>query len=91
MPNGSYQITGKFAETPGSTPGYKAFSIESQGQIIVPNLDGYVSSGGHNMTIDLMLPAVVTNGRLSFVIRALSGINTNVDISALEIIPVPSH
>jgi len=91
MPNGSYQITGKFAETQGNVPGYKLFSLESQGKIIFPNVDVYVSSGGHNMPIDFTLPALVTDGKLSFVIRALPAINSNVDISALQIAPITSH
>jgi hypothetical protein len=88
VPNGSYQVTGKFAETQGHAPGYKVFSLESQGQIIYPNLDIFVLSGGHNKPIDFTLPAVVTNGKLSFVIRGIGGTNMSTDISALQIVPV---
>ena len=88
VPNGTYQITGKFAETQGFAPGYKIFSLESQGQIIYPNLDLYVLSGGHNMPMDFTLPATVTNGRLLFVIRPNGGSNVAADISALQIVPI---
>jgi hypothetical protein len=88
VPNGSYQVTGKFAETQGFVPGYKIFSLESQGQIIDANVDVYVLSGGHNMPLDFTLPAVVSNGKLSFVIRCVSGINMSADISALQITPI---
>lgn len=88
VPNGSYQITGKFAETQGFAPNYKIFSLESQGQIIDPNLDIFVLSGGHNMPIDFTVPATVTNNKLAFVIRATGGTNIATDISALQIVPV---
>jgi hypothetical protein len=88
VPNGSYQITGKFAETQGSVPNYKIFSLESQGQIIYPNLDIFALSGGHNMPIDFTVPATVSNNRLLFVIRPTGGTNMAADISALQIVPV---
>jgi hypothetical protein len=88
VPNGTYQITGKFAETQGFAPNYKIFSLESQGQIIDPNLDIFVLAGGHNMPIDFTLPATVTTNRLSFVIRAIGGTNMATDLSALQIVPV---
>jgi Malectin domain len=88
VPNGSYQITGKFAETQGFAPNYKIFSLESQGQIIDPNLDIYILAGGHNMPKDFIVPATVTSNRLSFVIRATGGTNMATDISALQIVPV---
>jgi hypothetical protein len=88
VPNGSYQITGKFAETQAFAPNYKIFSLESQGQIIDPNLDIFVLSGGHNMPIDFTVPAAVVNNRLLFAIRAIRGTNIATDISALQIVPV---
>jgi hypothetical protein len=88
VPNGTYQLTGKFAETQASVPNFKIFSLESQGQIIHPNLDIFVLAGGHNMPIDFTLPATVTTNRLSFVIRAIGGTNPATDISALQIVPV---
>lgn len=88
VPNGTYQVTGKFAETQGFAPNYKIFSLESQGQIIDPNLDIFVLAGGHNMPKDFTVPATVTTNRLSFVIRAIGGTNMATDISALEIVPV---
>jgi hypothetical protein len=89
LPNGPYQITGKFAETQGTASNYKIFSLESQGKIIDPNLDIFVLSGGHNMPIDFTVPATVTNNRLLFVIRAnTGGAQIATDISALQIVPV---
>lgn len=88
VPNGIYQITGKFAETQGTAPNYKSFSLESQGKIIDSNLDIFALSGGHNMPIDFTVPATVTNNRLLFVIRATGGANVATDISALQIVPV---
>lgn len=84
VPNGSYSITGKFASTNVGQPG-QLVSIEAQGQVIYPNVDIFAVSGGNNLPIDYTLPATVTNGQLSFVLRRVSG-DFN-DISALQIIP----
>ncbi len=93
VPNGTYKITGKFAETQGSAPGYKIFSIEANGTISVPNLDVYVAAGGHNMPLDEVSTTTVTNGVLSYVLRPgpNNASNPNANISAVEIDPVPSQ
>jgi hypothetical protein len=88
-PNGSYQITGKFAQTQSANVGYRIESFESQGSVIYANVDVFVTSGGENMPVDFVLPATVTNGRLSFVLRAVSGSNVSTDISALQIARSP--
>jgi hypothetical protein len=87
MPNGSYQITGKFAQTQSANAGYRIESFESQGGVIYANVDVFVAAGGENMPVDFVLPATVTNGRLSFVLRAVGGSNVTTDISALQIAP----
>ena len=93
VPNGTYKITGKFAETQGYAPGYKIFSIEANGTVFVPNLDVYVAAGGHNMPLDEVSTTTVTNGVLSYVLRPgpNNASNPNTNISALEIDPVPAQ
>ena len=84
VPNGNYVVTAKFASTQGAA-GYDVNSFEVQGQVIHPNIDIFVSAGGHNLPIDFQLPALVTDGHLSFVIRRVSG--HNAFLSALQIAP----
>ena len=85
VPNGSYQITAKFLSNLIGAGHLE--SLEVQGQILQPNLDVFVAAGGNNIPIDIVLPAIVTGDKLSFVVRAISGHLTY--ISALEIAPVP--
>jgi hypothetical protein len=84
VPNGTYSITGKFAAIRVNGPGQQSLSLEAQGNVMYSNLDFYALAG-YMKPIDFTLPAVVTNGQLSFVIRRMSGAFNN--ISALQIIP----
>ena len=86
VPNGSYQITAKFAETEAVSAGYRLMDLETQGQIVYPNVDIYSAAGGVNKPVDYTLPATVTSGALSFVIRHVAG--DFAIISALKILPL---
>ncbi len=85
VPNGTYQITGKFAETESWTlPGDRLMNLEAQGQVIHSNVDLVAAAGGPNRPIDFALPATVTNNHLAFVARHVKG--SYAIISALEIL-----
>ena len=84
VPNGTYSITGKFAATNVTGPGQESVDLEAQGQVVYSNIDIYAAAGGLNKPIDYTLPATVTNGKLSFVLRHVNGYNF---ISALQIVP----
>jgi len=86
VPNGNYAITGKFAETERVSARYRLMNLEAQGQVVYPNVDIYSAAGGVNEPVDFTLPATVTNGSLSFVVRHVAGDYTL--ISALQIVPV---
>jgi hypothetical protein len=86
VPNGNYAITGKFAETEGVSAGYRLMNLEAQGQVIYRNVDIYSAAGGVNKPVDFTLPAAVTNGSLSFVVRHVAG--DFALISALQIVHV---
>lgn len=86
VPNGTYQIIAKFAETENVSAGYRLMDLEAQGQIVYSNVDIYSAAGGLNKPIDYTLPATVTNGSLSFVVRHITGDFTL--ISALQIVPL---
>ncbi len=82
VPNGTYRITGKFAETEDQPAGSRLMDLEAQGQIVFPNVD-LAAAAGDNEPVDYTLPATVTDGHLSFVLRRVAGDFT--EISALEV------
>jgi len=88
VPNGNYRITAKFADA-AFGPGQQIMHLESQGQLIYKNVDVYASAGGFFKPVDFELPATVTDGKLSFVLRQISSIGTYPQISALQIAPDP--
>ncbi len=73
VPNGTYQITGKFAETENVAAGFRLMDLEAQGQVVYSNVDIVAAAGGVNKPMDYTLPATVTNGSLSFVVRHVIG------------------
>jgi hypothetical protein len=86
VPNGTYQVTGKFASTNAKAPGEFTFDIESQAQIIHRNLDLFVAAGGEYVPVDFTVPATVTNNQLSYVLRHVSG--ESLSIAAIQIQPL---
>ncbi len=85
VPNGTYQITGKFAETENVAAGFRLMDLEAQGQVVYSNVDIVAAAGGVNKPMDYTLPATVTNGLLSFAVRHVAGDFTL--ISAVQIVP----
>jgi hypothetical protein len=84
VPNGTYSIIGKFAATNVTGAGQESVSLEAQGQVVNSSVDMYAAAGGSNKPIDFTVPATVSNGKLSFVLRHITGYNF---ISALQITP----
>jgi hypothetical protein len=88
VPNGTYNVTGLFAESDPSVtgPGQRLFNIETQGNMVATNYDIYAAAGGPLLPTIKSVPATVTNGMLSYVLRFINQHGTR--ISALEIVPV---
>lgn len=86
VPNGTYRIRGLFAETENIGVGNRLMNIEAQGTVVDSNVDIQAAAGGNNLPVDFTVPATVTNGTLSYVIRHVKG--DFAIISALEIDPV---
>ena len=84
VPNGTYQITGKF--TNNSTSDLGNFIVEVQG-VAGSVVDIYSLAGGGNKPYDITTNATVTNGVLSYVLRRVDTTGANVApfISALQI------
>jgi hypothetical protein len=85
VPNGTYQITAKLANNTGGGADQGNFVIEPQGTD-GPVLDLFTSVG-NNQPYDSTSTMTVTNGQLSFVLRAVNTTGNRVApfISALEI------
>jgi Malectin domain len=86
VPNGNYQVVGKFASANATSPGQFTFDIESQGEVVHRDVDVFAQAGGEYKPLDIPSPAKVTNGQLSYVLRHVTG--ENVGIAAIEILPV---
>ncbi|MGB2666256.1 MAG: malectin domain-containing carbohydrate-binding protein [Candidatus Acidiferrum sp.] len=89
VPNGNYQVIGKFASTNTTAPGQATFNIDSQGEVIHRDVDVFAQAGGEYKPLDIPSPAKVTNGQLSYVLRHVTG--GNVGIAAIEIVPVETN
>lgn len=89
VPNGNYSVTAKLGNSCpyNSLVGQQISSFETQGTIVNSNVDVIAKTGGPYLPLDLSLPATVTNGQLSFVIRFVKG-SVGSMLSALEIDPV---
>jgi Malectin domain len=87
VPNGTYSITAKFANSCSydSAVGSTGVSLEAQGVVRYPNVDIVAAAGGAFLPVDFTLPATVTNGQLSFVLRLVKG-PVGPTISALQIV-----
>jgi len=86
VPNGTYTIRGLFAETRNIGAGNRLMDIEAQGAVVRSNVDIQSAAGGGFLPVDFMVPATVTNGTLSYVLRRIKGDFTM--ISSIEIIPL---
>jgi hypothetical protein len=86
VPNGDYQVIGKFASANATAPGQFTFNIESQGEVVHQDVDVFAQAGGEYKPLDIPSPAKVTNGQLSYVLRHVTG--ENLGIAAIEILPV---
>jgi hypothetical protein len=97
VPNGTYQITGKFLDNTGSPPnclaGQRVESIEMQTVIQSSKYDVCGLSGGPNMPRDFVAQNIsVTNNQLFFNLRNMGSVPVTtssglVFISALSIVP----
>lgn len=71
VPNGAYQF--KFQAATGSTSAGTVEDLEVNGNIVYPNLDLYVASGGQWVAFNWLSPVVnVSNNTLSFVTRMVN-------------------
>ncbi len=89
VPNGTYSVRGLFAETRNIGAGNRLMDIEVQGAVVRSNMDVQSAAGGRFLPVDITVPAIVTNGTLSYVLRRKKGDFTM--ISSIEILPISGN
>ena len=82
VPNGSYSITLKFAETYFTKAGQRVANIVINGQTVQQNFDIIAAAGGANLAIDEIYAVNVTNGVIDI---QLTSVVQNPEINALQI------
>jgi thermitase len=84
LPNGSYFVTLKFAETYFTSVGQRVANILINGQTVQQNFDIAAAAGGPNLAIDKTFPLTVTNGAIDI---QLASVVQNPEINAIQISP----
>jgi len=83
VPNGSYQVTLKFAEIWFSSGGQRVFHIVINGATVQTNFDPFTAAGGRDRAVDRTYAVNVTGGQVTI---QLTPVVSNPKISALEIV-----
>jgi malectin (di-glucose binding ER protein)/glycosyl hydrolase family 26 len=85
VPNGTYTVDLKFAETYWTTAGQRVFNVSLNNQTALSNFDILAQPNAAPKTaVDKVFTTTVTNGTLSI---AFSTIRDNAQINAIEILP----
>lgn len=91
--NGTYEVRLHFAETSssGTSAGYRQFNVLVEGSMALQNLDVFAEAGGQYKALVKVLPAVVTDGKVTLDFQnATPTAIQNPFISGIEIFPVLS-
>jgi hypothetical protein len=82
VPNGTYDVRLKFAETTWTAAGQRIFNIAVNGQIVQSNFDVVAAAGGANRAVDRTYAVNVTGGQIAI---DLTGVKDNPIINAIEV------
>ena len=87
MPNGSYTVTLKFAETYTAitAAGQRQFNVSLNGQQVLTNFDIFSEAGGRDTAVDKQFPVDVTNGSMALVVAP--GASQSPKLDAISIVP----
>jgi hypothetical protein len=85
VPNGSYTVTLKFAETYWLNPGQRVFNVAINGTAVLTNFDIIAAAGAPNTAIDETFPVTVTGN--SITILFTTGTADLPKVNAVEIKP----
>ncbi|MBZ5600924.1 MAG: hypothetical protein LAO79_01305 [Acidobacteriia bacterium] len=82
VPNGTYNLTLKFAEIYFTNKGQRVFNINVNGQTVQANFDPFAAAGAANTAVDKQFPVSVTNGQIAI---DLVAVVENPTLSGVEI------
>jgi hypothetical protein len=85
VPNGTYQVTLKFAEIYFTQAGKRVFNVAINGQTVLSNFD-ILAQTAPNSALDKTFSVNVTNGTISI---AFASVVENPKVSAIQIISSP--
>ncbi|MFN8473406.1 MAG: malectin domain-containing carbohydrate-binding protein [Anaerolineae bacterium] len=83
VPNGTYQVKLKFAETYWTSKGQRVFNVAINGQQVLSNFD-ILSQVAPNTALDYSFPVTVTNGAINI---AFTKVVDNATVGAVEVVP----
>jgi Malectin domain len=83
VPNGTYNVVLKFAETYWKAAGDRVFDVKINGTSVLSNFDIFASAGGENIALDKTFPVNVTGGLVT--IQFIS-VTDNALLCALQIV-----
>jgi thermitase len=83
VPNGSYSVTLKFAETFFTSAGQRVANIVINGQQVQQNFDIVAAAGGPDLAVDETWPVTVTRGVIDI---QLTSVVQNPEINAIQIV-----
>ena len=85
VPNGSYRVALKFAETYWTTAGKRVFNVSINNQPVLTNFDILAQPNASPTTaVDRTFPVTVTDGKISI---GFTSVADNAQINAIEILP----
>ncbi|MCL5666150.1 MAG: malectin domain-containing carbohydrate-binding protein, partial [Patescibacteria group bacterium] len=85
VPNGSYNVTLKFAEIYWNYANARKFNVSINNTQVLSNFDIFAASGGKNIAIDKTFPVTVMDGKVN--IQFITVLD-NALVSAVEITPL---
>ncbi len=83
VPNGTYTVTLKFAETFYAAAGDRVFNVVINNQPVLTSFDIFAQAGGENQAIDESFSVPVTSGAINI---EFVGIVKNAQINAIQIL-----
>jgi hypothetical protein len=64
VPNGTYNVTLKFAEVSRFGPGRRMFHVTINGSVVLSNFDIFAQAGGVFIALDKVFPVTASNGQI---------------------------
>jgi len=90
IPNGTYEVTLKFAETYWTSAGARIFSVSIEGVTVINNLDIYAQVGA-NYAYDRTFVVEVTDGQLTITMTSTADTGEINAIQILRFTPTPTR